>query len=216
MKQKLSIVTLGVESITKSKELGVEGIVFLSVQGAEKSKIIPHNKIEHLIKEYNMDYIFLRPSYFMQNLTTNLVHDIKTKQEIILPAGKAKFNWVDIKNISEVAAMVLFRFESYKNKAYEITGLENVNFNQVAHLMSEEIGLPITFRNVNPFTFFFIKKREGLRTGFIIVMILLHFLPRFQKAPKISNVYQTLMKKKPTDLKTFLKREKSKFIEDKR
>src|SRR6056297_1384038 len=63
--------------IFKIKEKNITRIVFLSVQGAEKSKVIPHNKIERLIKEYGLDYVFLRPGYFMQNLTTTLLHDIR-------------------------------------------------------------------------------------------------------------------------------------------
>jgi len=48
-------------------------------------------------------------------------------------------------------------------------------------------------------------------TGMIIVMILLHFLPRFQKEPQISDFYEKLTRKKPTDLKTFVIREKRQF-----
>jgi hypothetical protein len=33
-------------------------------------------------------------------------------------------------------------------------------------------------------------------------------LPRFQKEPKISDFYERLTGKKPTDLKTFIEREK--------
>lgn len=55
------------------------------------------------------------------------------------------------------------------------------------------------------------KKREGMASGMILVMILLHFLPRFQKEPGISDFYQRLTGKKPTDLKAFIDREKAKF-----
>ncbi len=59
-----------------ARESGIKRIVFLSVQGAEKSNIIPHNKIERYIKSYNFKYIFVRPSYFMQNLTTALLPEL--------------------------------------------------------------------------------------------------------------------------------------------
>ena len=165
--------------ILKFKENGINQVVFLSVQGAEKSSVIPHNKIERLLIENGLDFIFLRPSYFMQNLTTTLIGDIKTKREIILPAGKAKFNWIDIENIGEVGAILLDKFGDYKNKAIEITGLENESFEKVTELINKSIDNPIKYRNVNPFSFFWIKKREGMAKGMIIVMILLHFLPRF-------------------------------------
>ncbi|NLO71829.1 MAG: NmrA family NAD(P)-binding protein [Porphyromonadaceae bacterium] len=197
--------------ILKFKENGINQVVFLSVQGAEKSSVIPHNKIERLLIENGLDFIFLRPSYFMQNLTTTLIGDIKTKREIILPAGKAKFNWIDIENIGEVGAILLDKFGDYKNKAIEITGLENESFEKVTELINKSIDNPIKYRNVNPFSFFWIKKREGMAKGMIIVMILLHFLPRFQKEPKLSFFYEQLTGKKPTDLKTFIKREKKQF-----
>lgn len=197
--------------ISTIKKLNSTEVVFLSVQGAEKSKVIPHNKIERLIKEEELDYIFLRPSYFMQNLTTTLINDIKTKREIILPAGQAKFNWIDIENIGEAAAILLDKFEEYKNQAYEITGLENENFAKVTWLINNVIEDQIRFRNVNPFKFYRIKKQEGMVKGMIIVMILLHFLPRFQKEPGISDFYEHLTGKKPTDLKSFIEREKKQF-----
>ena len=197
--------------IAKIKENKVKEVVFLSVQGAEKSKVIPHNKIEKLIIENALDCIFLRPSYFMQNLTTTLIKDIKTKSEIILPAGNARFNWIDIANIGEATAILLDNFGEYKNQAFDITGLENENFAKVTSLINEIVESPIRFRNVNPFKFYMIKKKDGMENGMILVMILLHFLPRFQKEPVISNFYERLTEKKPTDLKTFIKRERAQF-----
>lgn len=197
-----------IESIKKHN---ISEVVFLSVQGAEKSKVIPHNKIERLIMEYGLNYIFLRPGYFMQNLTTTLHHDIKTKREIILPSGNAKFNWIDIENIGEVGAILLEKFADYKNNAYEITGLENENFATVTSLINNVIENPVRFRDVNPIKFYKIKKEEGMAKGMIAVIILLHFLPRFQQEPKISDFYERLTGKKPTSLKTFVEREKEKF-----
>lgn len=197
--------------ISSIKKRNINEVVFLSVQGAEKIKVIPHNKIERLINEIGLDFIFLRPSYFMQNLTTTLIEDIKTKRAIILPSGKAKFNWIDIENIGEVVAILLNKFGDYKNQSYEITGLENKNFAKVTSLINSAIKHPIRYLNVNPFRYYRIKKRDGLAKGLIIVMILLHFLPRFQKEPKISGFYERLTGKKPTDLKTFIDREKKQF-----
>jgi len=197
--------------LSKIKAKNIKEIIFLSVQGAEKSKIIPHNKIERLIIENGFNFIFLRPSYFMQNLTTTLINDIQNKREIILPSGQAKFNWIDIENIGEAAAILLDEFDDYKNQAFEITGLENESFTKVTELINNIIEKPIKYRNVNPLKFYNIKKHEGMVKGMIIVMTLLHFLPRFQIEPRISDFYQRLTGKKPTDLNTFINREKKQF-----
>lgn len=193
------------------RERQIKEVMFLSVQGAERSRVIPHHKIEHLIRDYDVDHIFLRPAYFMQNLTTTLMDGIKNKREIILPAGKAKFNWVDIENIGEVAAILLDDFENYKNQAFEITGYENESFEKVADLINQVVQTPVKYRSVNPFRFYGIKRREGMKKGMILVMVMLHFLPRFQKPSRFSGFYEELTGKKPTSLKSFITREQVKF-----
>lgn len=193
------------------KQAGVSKIVFLSVQGAEKSKVIPHNKIEKLILESGIPTIFLRPSYFMQNLTTTLLKDIQEKRKIILPAGNAKFNWIDIENIGEVSAILLERFDEFGNQAIELTGYENKNFGEVTDMISSITGKKIGYQSPNPFSFFSAKKKDGMATGMILVMIMLHFLPRFQEEPKLSDFYEKITGKKPTSLKAFIEREQKCF-----
>jgi len=147
----------------------------------------------------------------MQNLTTTLLDDIKFKRQIIFPSGHAKFNWIDIENIGEVCSILLNRFSEFKNRGIEITGDENENFPKVVGLINESITRPIRFRSVNPWTYYQIKKKDGMEKGLILVMIMLHFLPRFQKEPKISDFYEKLTGKKPTRLADFILRERAKF-----
>jgi uncharacterized protein YbjT (DUF2867 family) len=197
--------------LKSAQKNGIQNIVFLSVQGAEKSKVIPHNKIERLIKELGFNSIFVRPSYFMQNLTTTLLPEIVKSKTITLPSGVAKFNWVDVQNVGEASAQLILSFKEYQNKAYEITGEESLNFSEVARLMSEIIGIEIGFEPINPISFYVKKKREGHESGFAMVMTILHFLPRIQKVPDISLTYKMLTGKAPTPLSEFIKREKEKF-----
>ena len=80
--------------IQKIKEKKINQVVFLSVQGAEKSKIIPHNKIEKLITDGGLNYIFLRPGYFMQNLTTIFLkrYSGKTHDNFTCRKGKVQLD----------------------------------------------------------------------------------------------------------------------------
>jgi len=193
------------------KEKQIQEVVFLSVLGAERSRLIPHNKVEQLIQENGLDYVFIRPSYFMQNLTTTFLPDIREKRKIILPSGRGKFNWIDIYNIAEVAALLLTQFSRYRNQAIEITGYENEDFYSIVNLINAEVNSPIEYISVNPLKFYRIKKREGMVKGMILVMIMLHFLPRVQKEPKISQSFEQMTGKAPNSLIDFIRREKEKF-----
>lgn len=203
--------------IEKLEGTTVKHIVFLSVQGAEEISFIPHAKIEKLLKasaEKNiekgkMNYTFIRPSYFMQNLTTTLKKDLQEKHEIYLPAGKAKFLWIDAQDIGKAIAAVLSNTEIHRNKAYTITGTKNelLSFEEVTTILREELHEKYTYKSSNPISFFIKKKKEGEKTAFIFVLIMLHFAPRFQKPPKITTDFEVLTGEKPTPLREFVNRE---------
>lgn len=195
-----------------AKKSGIGQVAFLSVQGVENSSIIPHHKIEGLVRELNFEYIFVRPGYFMQNLTSALLDEVREEQQITLPAGQAKFNWIDAKNIGEAAARLIESFEHYKNKPYVITGSENLDFTQVTNIMTTVLGRPIHYRAINPVSFFFRKKKQGMPTAFAMVMTFLHFIPRFQAEPKIHQDYHKITGKQPTPLVEFLEREREIFL----
>ena len=192
--------------LNSANENEIGKVVFISVQGAEKSKVIPHNKIERLIKSIGFRFIFVRPSYFMQNLTTTLLPEIQHDRTITLPSGQAKFNWIDVKNIGEASAILVKSFDEYQNKAYEITGTENKNFQEVVEIMAEVTGTKFSFKSMNPLSFYFKKRKNGIKHGFAIVMTMLHFLPRLQKKPAISDDFLKLTGKKSTTLKEFIVR----------
>jgi uncharacterized protein YbjT (DUF2867 family) len=198
--------------LVAAKSAGVTQIVFLSVQGAQKSSIIPHHKIEDLIISGGFEYVFLRPGYFMQNLTTTLYANIQDKREITVPAGKAKFNWVDVSDIGRVAAAVMTDFGSYKNQAIELTGTQNLSFYEVVDTINNQITRPLAYTNQNPIWYLINKLREGNAPGHSIVLMLLHMLPRFQPAPAISENIQRIIGKPPTTLKEFILQQKSMFL----
>jgi uncharacterized protein YbjT (DUF2867 family) len=173
--------------IEAAKLYEVKHIIFLSVQGVEKSKIIPHHKIEKLIVDSNIPYTFLRPAYFMQNFTTTLNAELINKRRIFLPAGNATFTLVDVRDIGAVAAQVILHSSSHINKAYELTCKEILTFTEMAQKLSTGLGKKITFVSPNLLKFFWEKRKEKIPSMYILVLIMLHYLPRFQKVPNTTS-----------------------------
>ncbi|MDZ4813376.1 MAG: NmrA family NAD(P)-binding protein [Pseudomonadota bacterium] len=188
------------------KSAGIKHVVFLSVQGAENNPIIPHYKIERMLRESGIPHTFIRPSYFMQNLTTTLRKDVE-RGEIYLPSGKAKFNWVDAADIGRAVAVVLKTPKEHRSRAYVITGSEQLAFKEVAEMISHVSGKPMHFKSPSLPSFFFRKKREGERTSMIFVLIMLHFFPRFSKPPPLSDDFKALTGREPGTLEQFINRE---------
>lgn len=183
---------------------GVKHIVFLSVQGVQNSKITPHYKIEKLLVESEIPFTFLRPAYFMQNFTTTLLNDLKTKNRIYLPAGNAKFTLIDVTDIGQVAAKILTETTHHKNQCYELTCNEKLTFAEMAVKLSEGLGKIIRFESPNPVRFFITKRKEKLPAMLILVMIMLHYFPRFQKEPNTTDCVEKVLNKQPKSFDQFI------------
>lgn len=186
------------------KNEGVKHIVFLSVQGVEHSKIIPHHKIEKLLVESKIAYTFLRPAYFMQNFTTTLLHDLIQHHQIYLPAGHAKFTLIDVRDIGEVAAKILINISAHVNQSYDLTCKESLTFSEMAEILSRNLGVNIRFNSPNLLSFFLTKRKEKMPVMLILVMIMLHYFPRFQKEPDVSDWVEKITNVAPKSFEQFI------------
>ena len=195
--------------IIAAKQKGIEHIVFLSVQGAEKSKFIPHHKIEKLIVESKIPYIFLRPAYFMQNFTTTLRSDLVFKKRIFLPAGNAKFTLVDVNDIGNVAALIISNTTKHRNVCYELTCNEKLTFKEMAAKLSIGLGVNIKYTATSLFQFYRAKRKEGIARPLIFVMMMLHYLPRFQREPKITQCIKNITGNEPITFEAFIHNNKN-------
>ena len=194
-----------IQSAVKYK---VRHIVFLSVQGAEKNSFIPHHKIEKLILDSKLNYTFLRPAYFMQNFTTTLKTDLIEHNRIYLPAGGAVFTLIDLEDVGKVAAEVLSHTQGHQNKAYTLTANQKLNFKQMADSLSRHLNRSITYKSPNPLVFLWKMKQRGHSVKFILVLIMLHYLPRFKSAPNISKSVKTITGFEPNSFSTFIQKNK--------
>lgn len=185
-------------------ECGIRHIIFLSVQGAADNKRIPHYKMEQLLLQSAIPHTFIRPSYFMQNLETQLHADLVERDEVFLPAGKAPFSWIDAEDIGAFIAKIMENPEPHFEKSYTLTAQSYHTFAEVADLLSRALGRPIRFRSPNLLHFMYRKWREGMPFNFILVLIMLHYLPRFGSPPPFSDDFEQLMKRKPRPLEQYI------------
>jgi len=190
--------------IATAKTKGVEHIVFLSVQGVEHSKRIPHHKIEQTIRESGIGWTFLRPAYFMQNFETTLKKELVERRRIFLPAGLTKFTLVDVRDVGQVAAAVLSSPEPHIGKAYDLTGPDSLTFGQMAKILSSILRRPIDFESPGLLQFIRYERSEKVPFGFIWMMILLHYFPRFKEEPQTTDWIKKITGKNPFSFNQYI------------
>ena len=189
-------------SMDAAKRAGVTHTVFLSLIGIERAKFVPHYKVETYLKSIGMPATLLRCSFFMQNLNTTHRKEIKERDEIFVPVGKAKTSFIDARDIGRAAAVALME-SGHAGKNYDLTGSEGLDYWQAAAILSEVLGRRITYRNPNPLQFLVQTLRQGTPPMFAIVMLGLYTSTRFGMAAPISNDLERLTGRKPITFRQY-------------
>lgn len=190
--------------IQKCKEVGVKHIVFLSLLGVQNNPFPPHYKIEKAIIASGISYTFIRPSFFMQNLSTTHASDIKERNDLFIPSGNAKISFIDTRDIGEIIARTLVE-DGHENKAYTITGAEAITYQQVADSMTKLLGRKITYSNPNLIKFRKDMINRGIKKEFVTVMMVLYLTTKLGMANHVTNTAEILLNRKPRSIDEFIR-----------
>ncbi len=191
-------------AIDAAKEAGIEHIVFLSMIGVNKR--VPHYKIEKYLLKSGLNYTFLRASFFMQNLINVHGKVLRKEKDLLIPAGKGKISFVDIRDIAAVAVKV-FRDTSgaFLNKTLNLSGCEALDFYEISDLMTKELGEKITYSNPKSKVFVNKMLTYGFPKDFVKVMKMIYFIVRLGKADQIYPDIEEILGKKPITMRQFIK-----------
>lgn len=182
---------------------GVRHIVFLSLLGVEKNKIVPHAKIEQLLMQGPAPYTMLRAGFFMQNLSTTHRDDIRDRDDIFVPAGKGKTAFVDVRDLAAVAVKALTE-PGHENRAYPLTGSEALDYYQVAEIMTEVLGRKIVYSNPSPIAFAWAMQRRGEPLGYIAVISGIYLTTRLGMAAAVLPDLAQLLGRPPITMRQFV------------
>jgi uncharacterized protein YbjT (DUF2867 family) len=191
--------------IEAMEKAGVRQVVFLSVQGAGQNPFVPHHGIETLLKKSSLAWTFLRPSFFMQNLSTTHLADIRDRSEIYVPAGNGRTNFIDVADIGEAAAVCLTT-PGHEKQAYEITGGEALTYGEVAALLSAACERPITYPRPSAKEFKLHMKQGGYADDFVNVMGSIYAIAKFGMAAGTTDTFEKLVGREPHTLKEWVGR----------
>jgi len=190
-------------AIDAAVSAGVSHFVFLSLQGAERNSFVPHRKLEKYLIKTGIPYTFIRPSFFMQNLSTTHLKEIRDNDEIYVPAGKGRTAFIHVSDIAYIAFKALTE-NGHENKAYEITGSDSLTYNEVASMLSESLGRKITYKMPSAFSFVLRKIKEGINPEFAVVMAAIYTVCALGKAGETTQVFKQLTGKNPVSMKEFI------------
>lgn len=189
--------------IRAAQQAGVEQIVFLSLLGAENNKVVPHYKIEQSLLASGMAWTFLRASFFMQNLDTTHREEIRKENEIFVPAGRGKTSFIDVRDIAAVATQALTQ-DVHKNKAYDLTGKEALDYYEVARHFSEVLGRPIRYSKPSAPHFLLRMLSRKTPLSFSLVMLAIYSTARLGLAAKVTEDTGRILGRAPLTMRQYI------------
>jgi uncharacterized protein YbjT (DUF2867 family) len=121
-----------------------------------------HATVERRICELGLGYTFLRPNLFFQGFLA-FKSMIANEGRFFVPIGNALVSAVDVRDIAQVAAVVLTE-SGHVSKTYTITGPAAVSHAEIARAIAEAIGRNVTFIDVSPEDFSGALRKLGVPT----------------------------------------------------
>ena len=132
-------------AIAAAKAAGVQHVVLATGLGASPKAGLTfgkwHSETQELLKESGLDWTFVQPTYFMQNLlwqAGSIAKDGVYYDDLGGPVA-----WIDARDIADVAAEALTG-SGHAGKGYGLTGPEALTGEEVAAVLSEETGRSVT------------------------------------------------------------------------
>jgi uncharacterized protein YbjT (DUF2867 family) len=135
--------------VEAAKVAGIKHVVRLSVAGASPTAPIQlgrwHGDAEAVLQGSGIPWTFLRPNTFMQNFLTYFAPD--KEGNVFLPWGQGACSFIDSRDVA-AAAVVALTSNAHTGKAYDLTGPEALNVQQVAEIISRESKRSVRYVDV--------------------------------------------------------------------
>ncbi len=197
--------------VDAARTAGVQQIVFLSLLGAERNSVVPHYAVERYLEQSGLGWTFVRPSFFMQNLSTTHRDEIRRQSEIIVPAGNGRTSFIDVRDIAAVAARTLTE-EGHIGQAYALTGDEALSYHDAARLLSAELGRPIVYRRPSLLRFVRHRRTMGDAWAYILVMVGIYTTARLGLAATVTATTRSMLGRPTITLAQFIADERAAWL----
>ena len=178
--------------------------------GAYKMETLPdvdiHSASEARLRELGLDYTLLRPTFFATNFSHYEMDLVKHQNIIYNPGGQGKTAWVDPVDVGQAVAVTLTD-ANHAGKTYTLTGPKTYTLTEVAELISQQAGKPITYPAPSPEEYRATLKQTGAPESLADYLIPIYGLIRNHQAEAVTDDLPNLLGRPATDLPEVIKRE---------
>lgn len=176
----------------------------LQLQGVQINRRTPHHAVEAYLREAETPWTFLRPNFFMQNLSTTYAAEIRDHGEIRVPAGRSHTALIDARDVGRVAAAVLTQ-PGHTGKAYTLSGEQSLTHQPVARTMSQVLGRTITYTRSSERGYLAQLARQGSPADYLAVQRMIYRIVRLNASAVPNHSIRRLTGRPATSFAEFVR-----------
>ncbi len=201
--------------IEVAEELGIKRVVKLSAPVVPNSIFVEvsdwHRRIEKVLQKSSLDYCLLQPHSFMQNWERN-TFTIKYFGKIFGVMGEAERNYVDARDVAEVAVKYLLRKEPLNREAVVLSGPEALSNICMAERLSYVTGKKVVYEDISREAFLKqLTKRAKLPEWLARHLVEIDLLAKKHPEPKTDTI-ESILGRKPRIMNAYLQESREKFL----
>lgn len=150
------------------------------------------------MRDSGLDWTFVRPSFFMEYLTTTHGSDIRNRDTIMVPAGKGATAFVAATDVAAVAAAALLDPAAHRGCAWTPTGPAALTYDEVATILTDVLGRPIRYARPGALRYArHARSRLGLPLGMVAVTTAIYTVARLGRAAGLTDDVRTVTGRAP-------------------
>jgi uncharacterized protein YbjT (DUF2867 family) len=182
---------------------GVRQVVKLSAMGGREAVFTgQHAESEDHIQSTGVPYTFLRPNGFMQNMVNYNAPTINTQNAFYGSESDGRVSQIDVRDVAAVAVAALTE-DGHVGKAYTLTGPEALTNDEIARILSGELGREIRFINLPPTKMKDALLSAGVPEWSADALVDLQRLYREGKAAKVTRDVEQILGRRPISFAQF-------------
>ncbi|TLX74620.1 NAD-dependent epimerase/dehydratase family protein [Labilibacter sediminis] len=138
-------------AIDMAKNNGVKKIVRLSAEPSNYPEGLymyeQHAAADEHLKQSGMEYVILKPHYFMQNIAMHAEY-IKSNSMFAQYSGDAKIPMIDVRDIAKAAFQALTR-NDFNNQTFVLTGPKSISYKDISKNFTDALGRDINYMDIS-------------------------------------------------------------------
>lgn len=201
-----------VPALEAARLAGVRHMVLLSLQGAEKNRVVPHAALEAWLRDSDVLWTFVRPSFFMQNLTGTHRAEIRDADRLVVPVGSGRTAFVDALDVATVAAVALQDPLAHGGRAWTPTGAQAHTYDEVADVLSDVLGRRVRYTRPGVPGYARHARSAGMAWPMVAVTSAIYTVARLGRAAGLTDDVAAVTGRQPTSLREFVLRERSAWL----